>query len=126
MGNRSIGTVRDESSVKATIPTPYAAHMGHRPRAGIIQRPAVRLAHGGKFAWPVLGRFIGGKGRLMGRGPKPAKSKVEGKAPVTRKSPKDDDSKVRDLEARLAEALEQLQTSNRERAEAREQRTATA
>jgi len=42
----------------------------------------------------------------MGRGPKPAKSK-EAKPPVARKSPEDEDSRVRDLEKRLAEALEQ-------------------
>ena len=40
----------------------------------------------------------------MGRGPKPAKSK-EAKPPVARKSPKNDGAKVRDLEKRLAEAL---------------------
>src|SRR5262249_46233948 len=42
----------------------------------------------------------------MRRGPKPAKSK-EAKPPVARKSPKDDASRVRDLEKRLAEAKEQ-------------------
>jgi GAF domain-containing protein len=42
----------------------------------------------------------------MRRGPKPAKSKVEAKLPVGRKSPKAD-AGVRDLEKRLAEALEQ-------------------
>src|SRR5262245_30078383 len=42
----------------------------------------------------------------MGRGPKPAKSK-EAKPPIDRKSPNDDSAKVRDLEKRLAEALEQ-------------------
>jgi GAF domain-containing protein len=41
----------------------------------------------------------------MRRGPKPAKSKVESKPPVGRKSPKNEDSRVRDLENRLAEAL---------------------
>jgi len=40
----------------------------------------------------------------MGRGSKPTKSK-EAKPPVVRKSPKDDDSRVRDLEKRLAESL---------------------
>ena len=50
--------------------------------------------------------WLRGKGRLMRRGPKPAKSK-EAKAPVARKSPKDDATRVRDLEKRLAEALEQ-------------------
>ena len=41
----------------------------------------------------------------MGPGPKPAKGKA--KPPVARKSPKSNDAKVRDLEKRLAEALEQ-------------------
>src|SRR5262245_30726110 len=69
----------------------------------------------------------------MRRGPKPAKSKVESKPPVGRKSSKDDGARVRDLEKRLAEAIEreadalgQLQTSNRELVEAHEQQTATA
>ena len=39
----------------------------------------------------------------MGRGPKPTKGKA--KPAVSRKSPKNEDSKVRDLEQRLAEAL---------------------
>jgi hypothetical protein len=67
----------------------------------------------------------------MGRGPKPAKGGA--KPAVSRKSPKHEDARVRDLEKRLAEALklqteaqEQLQTRNRELAEAQEQRTATA
>jgi chromosome segregation ATPase len=67
----------------------------------------------------------------MGRGPKPSKGKA--KPAVPRKSPKNEDFKVRDLEKRLAEArkdkaeaLGQLQTSNRELAEAREQQTATS
>src|SRR5262249_43898273 len=42
----------------------------------------------------------------MRRGPKPAKPKVEAKPSVARKSPKDDDARVRDLEKRLAESLE--------------------
>src|SRR5262249_4254667 len=42
----------------------------------------------------------------MRRGPKPAKSKVEPKPPVARKSPKEDGARVRDLEKRLAESLE--------------------
>ncbi len=54
----------------------------------------------------------------MGRGPKPAKSK-EAKPPAARKSPKDDSSRVGDLEKRLAEAL-------RDKAEALEQQAATA
>src|SRR5262249_20314817 len=54
----------------------------------------------------------------MRRGPKPAKSK-EAKPPVARKSPKDDDARVRDLEKRLAEALQR-------EAEALEKQTATS
>jgi two-component system, NtrC family, sensor kinase len=54
----------------------------------------------------------------MRRGPKPAKSK-EAKPSVARKSPKNEDSKVRDLEKRLAEAL-------RDKAEALERETATS
>src|SRR4029453_3034017 len=55
----------------------------------------------------------------MRRGPKPAKSKVEAKRPVARKSPKSDGASVRDLEKRLAEAL-------RDKAEALERETATS
>ena len=68
----------------------------------------------------------------MGRGRKPAKSK-KAKPAVARELPKNNGSRVRDLEKRLAEALrdkaealEQLQTSNRELAEAREQQTVTS
>jgi two-component system, NtrC family, sensor kinase len=68
----------------------------------------------------------------MRRGPKPAKSK-EAKPPAARKSRKDEGSRVRDLEKRLAEALGQLQTRDRElgealkrEAEALEQQTATS
>ncbi len=43
----------------------------------------------------------------MRRGAKPAKAKVEAKLPVIRKSPRNDGAGVRDLERRLAEALEQ-------------------
>jgi GAF domain-containing protein len=57
----------------------------------------------------------------MRRGP--AKSN-EAKPPVARKSPKSEDSKVHNLEKRLAEALGQLQTRDRELVEAREQLTA--
>src|SRR5262245_17690712 len=67
----------------------------------------------------------------MRRGPKPAKSK-EAKPPLARKAPKGN-ARVRDLEKRLAEALKreaealtQLQTSHRERAEAQEHQFATA
>jgi len=62
----------------------------------------------------------------MRRGAKPANAKGEAKLPVVRKSRKNEGSRVHDLEKRLAEALGQLQTSNRERAEAQEQQMATA
>jgi hypothetical protein len=75
----------------------------------------------------------------MRRGAKPAKAKVEAKPPV-RKSLKSDDARVRDLEKRLAEALEReagaltreaealgkLQTRDRDLTEALKQQTATA
>ena len=68
----------------------------------------------------------------MARGPKSAKSQVEARLPVTRKSPKGDGARVRDLENRLAEALrdkveaqEQLQIRDRELAETREREIAT-
>ena len=61
----------------------------------------------------------------MGRGPKPAKSK-EAKLPVARKSPKSDGDKLRDLEKRLAEALEQVQTYKRDLSDALDQQTATS
>jgi GAF domain-containing protein len=54
----------------------------------------------------------------MPRRPKPAKPK-EAKPPVARKSPKDADSRIRDLETHLAEALKL-------KAEAQEQQAATA
>jgi two-component system NtrC family sensor kinase len=76
----------------------------------------------------------------MRRGAKPAKAKAEAKPPVARKSLKSADSRVRDLERRLAEALKseaealgQLQTRDRELVAARaqvseshEQQTATS
>ena len=62
---------------------------------------------------------VTGKERRMHRGAKPAKSKVEAKPPVARKSLKSESSRVHDLEQRLAEAL-------RDKAEAQEQQAATA
>jgi signal transduction histidine kinase len=62
----------------------------------------------------------------MRRGAKPAKAKAEAKPPVARKSLKSADSRVRDLEKRLAEALGQLQTRNQELTEALEQQAATS
>jgi two-component system, NtrC family, sensor kinase len=55
----------------------------------------------------------------MRRGAKPEKDKVEAKLRVTRKSPKNDGARARDLEKRLAEALKR-------EAEALEQQTATS
>jgi GAF domain-containing protein/anti-sigma regulatory factor (Ser/Thr protein kinase) len=48
----------------------------------------------------------------MRRGAKPANAKGESKRPVARKSPKTEGSRVRDLEKRLAEALEQQAASS--------------
>src|SRR5262245_16103975 len=55
----------------------------------------------------------------MRRGPKPAKSKVEPKPSIARKSPKNDGARVSDLKKQLAEAL-------RDKSEAQEQQAATA
>jgi len=62
----------------------------------------------------------------MRRGAKPSKARVESKRPVAPTLRKNQDSRVRDIEKRLAETLEQLQTRDRELAESREQQTATA
>ena len=69
---------------------------------------------------------MGGKGKLMRRGPKPKKSESEAKPPVVRKAPKNDATRVRDLEKRLAEALKDKADALRDKAEAQEQQTATA
>jgi two-component system, NtrC family, sensor kinase len=61
----------------------------------------------------------------MGRGQKPAKSK-EAKPPVGRKSPKSDGARVRDLERRLAEAVQREAGAVKREAETQEQQTATA
>jgi signal transduction histidine kinase/putative methionine-R-sulfoxide reductase with GAF domain len=45
----------------------------------------------------------------MGRRARPPKGKAEAKQPLARKPPKDDDARVRDLEKRLAEALQREQ-----------------
>jgi two-component system, NtrC family, sensor kinase len=69
----------------------------------------------------------------MGRRIKPAKVKAEAKRPLARKSPKNEGSKVRDLEKRLAESLERekatgelLHEKSRALTEALEQQTATS
>lgn len=70
------------------------------------------LAGGGAFAYGVVDRCpvvtpLRGKEGPMRRGAKPAKSKVEAKPPIARKSRKSEGSRVHDLEKRLAEALDQ-------------------
>src|SRR5438034_8751301 len=61
----------------------------------------------------------------MRRGAKPTKRRVGTKPPVARKSVKGEDSRVRDLERRLAESLEREEANGRALAEALEQQTAT-
>src|SRR5262245_49171449 len=51
--------------------------------------------------------------------------RAKAKRPLAAKAPKDPVGRVRDLEKRLAEALGQLETRDRELAKAREQQTAT-
>jgi GAF domain-containing protein len=69
----------------------------------------------------------------MRRRAKPAKAEVEARPPVARKSRKNENSRDRELEKRLADAQEEqtaavevLQTRNRELVEAHEQQAATA
>jgi hypothetical protein len=62
----------------------------------------------------------------MDRRAKPKKAKAEAKRSRVRKTPSDRDSKLRDLEKSLAEALQELDASNRELTEARDQQTATS
>src|SRR5262245_34335091 len=62
----------------------------------------------------------------MGRRARPKKEGADAKRPRIRKALHDDSAKVRVLEARLAEALKQLQTRDRELVESLEQQTATA
>src|SRR5262245_10847181 len=62
----------------------------------------------------------------MGRRARPPKAKAEAKRPPARKPPKDDSAKVRDLEKRLAEALEREAGAVKREAEAQEQQRATA
>jgi GAF domain len=69
----------------------------------------------------------------MSERPRPAKSQSEARRPATRKSPKNDAARVRDLEKRLAEALRseaealgKLQARDSELLEAQEQQTVTS
>ena len=62
----------------------------------------------------------------MGRRAKCPKGKREPKRSPARKLPKNEGAQVRDLEKRLAEAVEQLQARDHELAEAQEQQTATS
>ena len=62
----------------------------------------------------------------MGRRGKPKKVKAQAKRPLARKSSQRSAGAVNDPEARLAEVLGQLQTRDRELAEALERQTATA
>jgi GAF domain-containing protein len=61
----------------------------------------------------------------MRRGAKAAKDNVEPKLPVTRKSPKNDGARDRDLEKRLAEALQREEQALKRETEAQEQQAAT-
>src|SRR4029453_12892339 len=61
----------------------------------------------------------------MRRGPKPTKFK-EAKPPVARQSPRNEDSRVRDLEQRLAEALRDKAEALQRETGAREQEAATS
>jgi two-component system, NtrC family, sensor kinase len=61
----------------------------------------------------------------MRRGPKPTKFK-EAKPPVARQSPRNEDSRVRDLEQRLAEALRDKAEALQRETGAREQQAATS
>jgi len=62
----------------------------------------------------------------MRRGAKPSKARVESKIPVAPKSRKNEGSRVRDLEKRLAEALQREAGAVKREAETQEQQTATA
>ena len=61
----------------------------------------------------------------MRRRAKPATAKVAAKLPVAPKSSKDEGATVRDLEKRLAEALQREAGAVKREAETQEQQTAT-
>ena len=61
----------------------------------------------------------------MRRRAKPAKAKVEAKQPLTRTSPKTENARVRDLERRLAEAVEREAEARKRESDAFEQQAAT-
>ena len=62
----------------------------------------------------------------MRRGAKPTKAKVKAKPPLARRSPKDEGSRVHDLEKRLAEAVAREAEALKRESEVLEQQTATA
>src|SRR5205814_7520126 len=69
---------------------------------------------------------VGGKERRMGSRAKPAKVKAKATRSLAGKAPKDEGTKVRDLEKRLAEALTLKAEALKREAEALEQQTATS
>jgi two-component system, NtrC family, sensor kinase len=69
---------------------------------------------------------VTGKESRIRRGAKPTKAKVKAKLPVVRKPPEKESTRVRDLEKRLAEALEREAGAVKREAETQEQQTATA
>ena len=62
----------------------------------------------------------------MRRGAKPTKAKVKAKPPLARRSPKDEGSRVHDLEKRLAEAVAREAEALKRKSEVLEQQAATA
>src|SRR5262245_52690852 len=107
-------------------------------RPGVVDRHQATGARRTSIA--ARPEAVGGKDKLMGRRARPKKGKADAKRPLARRPPKDDRAKIRDLEKRLAAALEreaeavkreaeargQLQTRDRELVDAREQQAATS